>query len=118
RKDLLELEGDEEDRAACIALLKQTAVHEFDRADVEATRRLRRNQHLWIAVDLPREDNLLLVAAGERACGRRRRATADVELLQQLARPRRHRAQVQKSALRVRRLSIRMQREVLGQGER
>ena len=49
---------------------------------------------------------------------RRRRAAAHVEFLQQLARTRGHRAQVQEPALRVRRLSIRVQREVLGQGER
>ena len=40
--------------------------------DVEAARRLRRDQHLRVAVDLAREHHLLLVAAGEAAGGRLR----------------------------------------------
>jgi len=38
-------------------------VDELDRADVEASRRLGCDQHLRVAVDLPREHDLLLVAA-------------------------------------------------------
>src|SRR3954447_24783863 len=52
REDLLELERDEEHRAAGVALLDQTAVHELNGADVETARRLRRDQHLRVAVDL------------------------------------------------------------------
>ena len=70
-EDLLELERDEQHAAALVALLDEPAVHELDRADVEAARRLRRDQHLRVAVDLAREHDLLLVAARERA-GRRR----------------------------------------------
>ena len=81
REDLLELERDEEHRAAGVALLDEAAVDELDRADVETARRLRGDQHLRIAVDLAREHHLLLVAAGERAGRRRRPAAADVELL-------------------------------------
>ena len=69
--------------AALVALLDQAAVDELDRADVEAARRLRGDQDLRVAVDLAREDDLLLVAAGEAAGARRRPAAADVELLDQ-----------------------------------
>ena len=72
REDLLELERDEQDRAALVALLDQAPVDELDRADVEAARRLRGDQDARVAVDLAREHDLLLVAARER----RRRASA------------------------------------------
>ena len=76
REDLLELERDEQDAAALVALLDEPAVDELDRADVEPARRLGGDQHLRVAVDLAREDHLLLVAAGEPAqrasAGRRR----------------------------------------------
>ena len=45
REDLLELEGDEEDRAALVPLLDEAPVDELDRADVEAARRLGSDQH-------------------------------------------------------------------------
>ena len=72
REDLLQLERDEQDGPALVALLDEPAVDELDRADVEAARRLRRDQHLRVAVDLAGEDHLLLVAAREAAavvCG-------------------------------------------------
>ena len=52
--------------AALVALLDEPAVDELDRADVEAARRLRGDQHPRVALDLAREDDLLLVAARER----------------------------------------------------
>ena len=58
---------------------------ELDRADVEAARGLRGDEHLRVAVDLACEHDLLLVAAGEGARRRRRAAAADVELGQELA---------------------------------
>src|SRR5581483_1084139 len=84
---LVELERDEEDRPPLVALLDQPAVDELDRADVEAARRLRGDQHLRVAIDLAREDHLLLVAARERAGARQRTAAADVELADQPPRP-------------------------------
>ena len=71
RQDLLELERDEQDRAALVALGDEPAVQELDRADVEAARRLRGDQDPRVARDLARDDELLLVAAGERRCPRR-----------------------------------------------
>ena len=67
REDLLELERDEQDPAPLVALLDEPPVDELDRADVEAARRLRGDQHLRVAVDLAGEHDLLLVAAREAA---------------------------------------------------
>jgi len=55
----------------------------LDRPDVEPARRLGRDQHDRVSVDLTRDDELLLVAAGEGAGTRLRGAAADVELLDQ-----------------------------------
>ena len=85
REDLLELERDEQHCAALVPLLDEPAVDELDRADVETARRLRRDQHLRVAVDLAREHDLLLVAAREATGERLRPAAANVELLQQAA---------------------------------
>ena len=62
REDLVELERDEEDRAPLCALLDEPPVQELDRADVEAARRLRRDQHLGIARDLTGRDDFLLIS--------------------------------------------------------
>src|SRR5829696_8416916 len=76
REHLLELERDQQDRTALVPLLDEPPVHELDRAHVEAARRLRRDEHLRVAVDLARHDHLLLVAAGERRRRRLRAAAA------------------------------------------
>src|SRR6185437_6630921 len=83
REDLVELERDEEDRSPFAALLDESPVQELDRADVEAARRLRRDQHLRIARDLACGDDLLLVSPRERARARQRPAAAHVELADQ-----------------------------------
>ena len=83
RQHLLELERDEQDRAPLVALLDEPPVQVLDRADVEAARRLRRDQHLRVARDLARDDDLLLVAAREPARARQRAAAAHVELADQ-----------------------------------
>ena len=76
RQDLLELERDEQDGAALVALLDEPAVDELDRADVEPARRLAGDEHPRVALDLACDDDLLLVAAregrGERRAGSRR----------------------------------------------
>src|SRR3954447_22448760 len=118
REDLLELERDEEHGLPCVPLLDEPPVDELDRADVEAARRLRRDQHLRVAVDLAREHDLLLVAARERVRRRRRRAAPDVELGQQPLRTLDHRAQVEDAAARVRRLAVAVERQVLSERER
>ena len=45
-EDLFQLQRDEQDCTALVALLDEAAVDELDRADVEAARRLGRDQHL------------------------------------------------------------------------
>src|SRR4051794_11729794 len=67
REDLLELERDEEDGSAGVALLHEAAVDELDRAHVQTARRLGGDQHLRVAVDLAGENDLLLVAARQGA---------------------------------------------------
>ena len=65
REDLLELERDEQYRLAGVPLLDEAAVHELDRADVKAAGGLCRDQDARIARDLPCDDHLLLIAAGQ-----------------------------------------------------
>src|SRR5208282_5921419 len=63
REDLVELDGDEQNRLACVALADDAFVDELDRTDVDSPRRLADQHDLWIALDLAREHQLLLVAA-------------------------------------------------------
>ena len=65
--DFVEFEGDQKDCYAPVALLDQHSVHVFDRADVQSSRGLDRDQKLGILSDLAADDDLLLVAAGEAA---------------------------------------------------
>ena len=67
RADLLQLERDEQHAAAGVALLEQPPVDELDRADVEPARRLRGDRDLRLLGELARDDDLLLVAARQRA---------------------------------------------------
>src|SRR5207248_10833534 len=81
RHHLLELQRDEQDRPPLVALGYEPSMEELDRADVDPARRLRGDQDLRVACDLARDDNFLLVAAGEAARPCPRAAAADVELL-------------------------------------
>ena len=117
REDLVELERDEQDRAALVALGDEPPVEVLDRADVEAARRLRRDEHLRVAGDLPRGDELLLVAARERAGRRERPAAAHVELVDQVPRARNEPLREEPAPTRVRRLRVVVQRDVLGERE-
>ena len=65
RADLVELHGDEEDGSAGVAQLDEAPVDRFDRADVDAARRLADQQYLGLARHLARQDQFLLVAARE-----------------------------------------------------
>src|SRR4249919_1853591 len=65
REDLIELERHEQDRAPLVALVHEPAVEVLDRADVEASRGLCRDERLRVAGDLPGRHHLLLVAAGQ-----------------------------------------------------
>ena len=64
-----------------VALGDDALVDEFDRADVDAAGRLPDQQDLGIALDLARQHDLLLVAAGEIGGLEQGRARADVERL-------------------------------------
>src|SRR5215212_8619271 len=54
-------------RAAAERLDEFGSVDELDAADVKAARGLIQDEQLQVAVELARDDDLLLVAAGERA---------------------------------------------------
>ena len=81
REDLVELDRDQQDRLAGVAQRDEAAVDELDRADVDAARRLADEQHLRVALDLARQHDLLLVAAGEFGGLQPRRRRADVVAL-------------------------------------
>ena len=66
-EDLVELGRDEQDGRSGVALLDRLAVDELDAADVEAARRLVEDEQLQVAVELARDDDLLLVPARQRA---------------------------------------------------
>ena len=78
---LVELRRDDEDSRALVTLGDDPPVHVLDRADVEATGRLRRHEQLDRPAELTGEHDLLLVAARERRDRIVDRAGADVELL-------------------------------------
>ncbi len=59
----------------------QAAVDELDGADVDAARRLADEQHLGVALDLARQHDLLLIAAGELRGLQPRRLRAHVVML-------------------------------------
>ena len=79
REDLVEFDRDQEHRLAGVALGDDALVDEFDRADVDAARRLPDEQDFRIALDLAREHDLLLVAAGEIGGLEQGRRRPDVE---------------------------------------
>ena len=95
----------------------EAAVDELDRADVEPARRLRGDQDARVAVDLAREHDLLLVAAGEAARARLRAAAADVVLLDQPGAALDEAAGNSQPNLRVGRAPVVVQGDVLGDRE-
>src|SRR5690606_9968260 len=80
RRNFVEFGGDQLHRRAGIAHAYELAVDEFNRADVEAARRLGGDEQAVIARELARDDRLLLVAAGKRAYRREHVRRADVIL--------------------------------------
>ena len=79
-EDLVELGRHEQHGRAGVALVDHLVVDELDAAHVQAARRLVEDEQLEVAVELARDDDLLLVAARERARVDRRRRRADVVL--------------------------------------
>src|SRR5271168_466278 len=78
RENLVEFDGNQQHRLARVAQRDDAFVDEFDRADIDAARRLSHQDDGGIAVDLAREHDLLLVAAGEIGGLEQRRPRADV----------------------------------------
>ena len=117
RAHLLELQRDEQDAAARVALGDQAAVDELDRADVQAARGLRGDEHARVARDLARDDALLLVAARQRRGQRCRAAAAHVVLLDEAGGAVAHAVDQQPAVPRQLGRVVLAQREVLRQGE-
>ncbi len=110
--------ADDQDRRARVPLGDHLLVDELDRADVEAPRRLGGDEQAQRATHLAGQDHLLLVAARERArrarrcsgCARRTAAT-------QLGRLVRDDVLAHRDAARERRSVVRVEDEVLRDGE-
>ena len=80
RHDLVELGRDDQHADALVARLDDALVDVFDRADVEAARRLRGDHQLDVARQLAADDQLLLVAARKVVGEAEDRWRADVEV--------------------------------------
>ena len=66
--DFVQFEGDQKDGDAFIALIDQHLVDVLDRAYVQSSSRLDRDEKLGFIGDLAADDDLLLVAARKAAC--------------------------------------------------
>ena len=80
---LVEVGGDEKDRAPSVALGDDLVVDELRGSNVQAARGVDRHEELGVGVELTGEDDLLLVAAGQRARRLVDGRAADVVLLTQ-----------------------------------
>src|SRR5690606_7321932 len=118
REHLVELGGHDDHGRAVVALRHDALVHELDGAHVEAACRLRRDEQAQRPRHLPREHDLLLVAARERARGDLHVLRAHVELHDALLRVVADRALVERSAARVGHAVEQVEHEVLLHGER
>ena len=83
-EDLVELRGDQQDRRPGVALGDRLAVDELDAADIESARRLIEDEQAQVARELACDDDLLLVAAGQRCRADLGRRRPDVEFLDPL----------------------------------
>src|SRR6266851_7420635 len=118
RADLVELGGDQQHRGALVALFDDLAVDELDGSDVDASGRLRGQQHLRLAGHLASDDHLLLVAPGEVARRDIDARRAHVVLLDEPARPLANRDQLEDEvAPRERRRPLPAEDRVLGDRE-
>ena len=87
-EELVEVLADEQHCDAVRRGVAQVSVDGLDRADVEPARRRRDDERLRSARELPREHDLLQVAAREEPGGRVRPGAADVVAADELRRPR------------------------------
>src|SRR5438552_16814084 len=113
-EDLVQVLADQENRGALGRSGAQIGVHGLDRADVEATGRRRGDDEPWLAGELPREHDLLEVAAGEQARGRRRAGSRDRVAADQIDRTIADRSQSQQRTMRCVLLAVGAQHEVRG----
>ena len=67
--DFIQFKGDEQDSYTLISLTDQHLMYVFDSTDIQAAGGLDRDQKLGLLGNLPSDDDLLLVAARESACG-------------------------------------------------
>ena len=84
RRHFFELGRDQQDRAAGVAQRDELAVDELDRADIDAARRLRHEQQLRLQLELAADDQLLLIAARQRARRQLRIRRTHIEALDDL----------------------------------
>jgi hypothetical protein len=114
---LVEFGGDEQHRGALIALGDELGVDVLDRADVDTSGRLRRDEQVDRAIELAGDDELLLVAAGQGAGRRGDRRGADVEGAHELLGVGVDGRELQRAALGVRLGVPQVEHEVLRDGE-
>ena len=82
--DMLELGRDVENGDACFLEIEDGVLYEFDGADIESLAGLHDDEDARSGLDLARQDDLLLVAAGEEARRLLRRAQAHVVALDKI----------------------------------
>src|SRR3712207_4099729 len=117
RADLLQLQRDQEYRLALGALLEELAVDELYGAHVHAAGRLGGYDDAGVAVELAREDGLLLVSARERAGSGVRVRGPDVVSAQRLGGAAAHDLREDPTEPGERRLVVGLQGVVLVEGE-
>ena len=110
--------GEASDGAAAVALGEELAVHEFDRADIDAARRLLRNQDRRSVGQLARHHDLLQVSSGQRANWEAFAADPDVELRDEIACALRHRGTIEQPVPRQRRVAVKSDCEIFGRRRR
>src|SRR5688500_17445538 len=84
---LFELRRNQQDGTTGIAQTDQLSMNELDRADIDTARRLRDQQQLRLNVILASDDQLLLIATGERPRRKCRVWWSNVECLDNLVGP-------------------------------
>src|SRR5688572_22108759 len=114
RENLGEVCGDEQHATPGCGGGANAGVNELDRADIDTTRGLRGEQHRELAAHLARDDDLLLVPAGERAGRQGRVRRPDVEFPYALVAVRRDRAPIEHTSLRE--VVLPSEDEVVGDG--
>ena len=117
-EDLVELDRNQQQRLAGVALGDDALVDEFDRADVDAAGRLPDQEDLGIALDLARQHDLLLIAAGEVGGLEQRRRRPDVEGLHLPLRVGDDRPAIEQHALAVHRLLMEAEHRAFARLER